>query len=173
MGRTAKKYQGAFTKRDARKVERALSKTSLAREHERLQALRLLAEGYSVEQIAAALGLSRPTVYRIADRYLTKRLVESVVDQPRSGRPRSAPAIDVERIREVLEKSPLALGYRHNVWTVPLITMHFRERYGVEVSEMTLRRRMQTMGLRFKRPQYFYSEKDPNRAQKKGRLSAG
>jgi DNA-binding NarL/FixJ family response regulator len=71
MGRTAKKYQGAFTKRDACKVERALSKTSWAREHERLQALRLLAEGYSVEQIAAVLGLSRPTVYRIADRYLT------------------------------------------------------------------------------------------------------
>jgi transposase len=173
MGRTAKKYQGVFTKRDARTGERALAKTSLAREQERLPALRLLAEGYAVEQMAAVLGLSRPTVDRIADRYLTKRLVESVVDQPRRGRPRTAPAIDGERLREVLEKSPLALGYRHNVWTVPLITMHFRERYGVEVSEMTLRRRRQTMGWRFQRPQYFSSEKDPNRAQKKGRLSAG
>jgi transposase len=173
MGRTARKYQGAFTKRDTRKVERALSETSLAREHDRLQSLRLLAEGYSVEEIAAALRLSRATVYRIADRYLTKRLVESVADQPRSGRPRSAPAIDAERIREVLEESPLELGYQRNVWTVPLLTMHFRESYDVEVSEMTLRRRMQAMGLRFKRPQYFYSEKDPNRAQKKGPLSAG
>lgn len=173
MGRTAKKYQGAFTKRDARKVERALFETSLAREHDRLQSLRLLAEGYSVEEIAAALGLSRPTVYRIADRYLTKRLVESVVDQPRRGRPRSAPVVDAERIQEVLEKSPRELGYRHNVWTVPLLTRHFRERYGVELSEMTLRRRMQAMELRCKRPQYVYSEKDPNRAQKKGPLSAG
>ena len=107
MGRTARKYQAAFTRRDARKMERALSKTSLAREHDRLQALRLLAEGYSVEEIAAVLGLSRPTVYRIADRYLTKRSVESVVDQPRRGRPRSAPGVDAERIQEVLEKSPL------------------------------------------------------------------
>jgi hypothetical protein len=30
---------------------------------------------------------------------------------------------------------------------------------------MTLRRRMQAMGLRFKRPPYFDSEKDPNRAR--------
>jgi transposase len=52
------------------------------------------------------------------------------------------------------------------------MTIHLQEVYGIEVSEMTLRRRMQTMGLRFKRPKYFYSEKDPNRAQKKGRLSA-
>src|SRR4051794_10737129 len=169
MGRTARKDQAAFTRRDARKMERALSKTSLAREHDRLQALRLLAEGYSVEEIAAVLGLSRPTVYRIADRYLTTRSVDSVVDQPRRGRPRSAPGVDAERIQEVLEKSPLELGYRCNVWTVPLLTRHFQQRYGVELSEMTLRRRVQTMGLRFKRPQYFYSEKDPNRAQKKGR----
>jgi transposase len=172
MGRTASKYQQAFTRRDARKVERALSETSLAREHDRLQALRLLAEGHSVEEIAAALGLSRPTVYRIADRYLTGRLAESVVDQPRSGRPRSAPEVDAERIQEILKKSPLELGYRRNVWTVPLVTIHLREVYGITVSEMTVRRRMQAMGLRFKRPKYFYSEKDPNRAQKKGRLSA-
>jgi transposase len=172
MGRRARKYQEAFTKRDTRKAERALSKTSLAREHERLQALRLLAEGYSVEEIAAVLGLSRPTVYRTADRYLAERRVESVIDQPRSGRPRSAPMVDAERIQGVLEKSPLELGYRYNVWTVPLLTRHFRESEGVELSEITLRRRMQAMGLRCKRPQYFYSEKDPNRAQKKGRLFA-
>jgi transposase len=109
MGRTARKYQEAFTKRDKRKVERALSKTSLAREHDRLQALRLLAEDYSVEEIAAVLGLSRPTVYRTADRYLTKRRVESVIDQPRSGRPRSAPVVDAERIQELLESRGAAM----------------------------------------------------------------
>src|SRR3954447_11015549 len=172
MGRTARKYQEAFTKRDTRKVERALSKTSLAREHDRLQALRLLAAGYSVEETAAVLGLSRPTLYRTADRYVTKRRGGSVIDQPRSVRPRSAPVVDAERILEVLARSPRELGYRYNVWTVPLLTRHFRESEGVELSEMTLRRRMQARGLRFKRPQYFYSEKDPNRAQKKGRLFA-
>jgi transposase len=173
MGRKASKYQEVFTRRAARKIERALAETSLAREHDRLQTLRLLTEGYSVVEIATALGFSRPTIYRIADRYLTGRLAESVVDQPRSGRPLSAPAADAELIQATLEKSPRELGYRHNVWTVPLMTIHLQEVYGIEVSEMTLRRRMQSMGLRFKRPQYFYSEKDPNRAQKKGRLSAG
>src|SRR3954470_5186554 len=112
MGRKASKYQEAFTRRDARKIERALAETSLAREHDRLQTLRLLTEGYSVVEIATALGFSRPTVYRIADRYLTGRLVESVVDQPRSGRPLSAPAADAELIQATLEKSPRELGYR-------------------------------------------------------------
>jgi transposase len=80
--------------------------------------------------------------------------------------------VDAERILEVLARSPRELGYRYNVWTVPLLTRHFRESEGVELSEMTLRRRMQARGLRFKRPQYFYSEKDPHRAPKKGRLFA-
>src|SRR5947209_6955575 len=160
MGRRASKYQEAFTRRDARKIERALAETSLAREHNRLPSL--------LVEIATALGFSRPTVYRTADRYLTGRLVESAVDQPRSGRPLSAPAADAELIQATLQKSPRELGYRHNVWTVPLMTIHLQEVYGIEVSEMTLRRRMQTMGRRFKRPKYCYSEKDPNRAQKKG-----
>jgi hypothetical protein len=63
--------------------------------------------------------------------------VESVIDQPRSGRPRSAPVVDAERIQEVLEKSPLELGYRYNVWTVPLLTRHFRESEGVELNQTT------------------------------------
>jgi DNA-binding NarL/FixJ family response regulator len=82
MGRKASKYQEAFTRRDARKIERALAETSLAREHDRLQTLRLLKEGYSVVEIATALGFSRPTVYRIADRYLTGRLVDRAAAVP-------------------------------------------------------------------------------------------
>ncbi len=39
------------------------------------------------------------------------------------------------------------------------------------ISARTLRRRMKEIGLRCKRPRYVYSEKEPHRAQKKGRLS--
>jgi transposase len=144
----------------------------LAREHDRRPALRLLAEGYPVEEIAAVLGLSRPTVSRPADRYLTKRRVESVIDQARSGPPRSAPVVEAERMPEVLERSPLKLGYRYNGWTGPLLTRPFRESEGVERSEVTLRRRRQALGLRCQRPPYFSSEKEPKRAPQKGRLCA-
>src|SRR4051794_41384591 len=98
MGRTARKYQEAFTKRDTRKVERALSKTSLAREHDRLQALRLLAAGYSVEETAAVLGLSRPTLYRTADRYVTKRRAGRGMRRPPDRRPRGFPAARAEQL---------------------------------------------------------------------------
>jgi transposase len=76
------------------------------------------------------------------------------------------------RILRELSRNPLRLGYRTTVWTVKLLAKHLSQIYQCTISTRTLRRRMKDTGLRFKRPRYFYEEKDPNRAQKKGRLSA-
>jgi transposase len=119
--------------------------------------------------VAKLLGKSFQVVYLWVDAYLKTHSVEALFDAPKSGRPLSAPGITDARIVRELKKDPLALGYHTTVWTVKVLAQHLSLSYGCEIRPFTLYRRMKAMGLRSKRPRYVYSEKDPNRTQKKGR----
>ena len=134
----------------------------------RLQAVLLVAQGQSFPQAAQVTGLDRRTVYRWVARYLARHQVGDLPDRPRTGRPACAPRLTRDQILQALQRSPLRLGYRTNVWTVPALTLHLNERHHSRLSSRTVRRRMKQIGLVCKRPRYFYSEKDPHRAQKKG-----
>jgi transposase len=136
-----------------------------------LQAVLLVAEGRLVAEAAHITGLSRRTVYQLVNSYTARHAVEALCESPRSGRPTVAQALTPARILRELDRSPLRLGYRTNVWTVELLAARLAERYGCAINPRTLRRRMRRMGLRCKRPRYVYSEKEPHLAQKKGRLS--
>lgn len=97
--------------------------------------------------------------------------MESLYERARAGRPRVAKPVTPARVLRELQRNPLRLGYQTTIWTVALLATHLSQRYQCQVSPHTLRRRMREIGLRCKRPRYVYSEKDPHRAQKKGRLS--
>jgi transposase len=116
--------------------------------------------------------VSLQTVYNWLSRYLGRHQVAALEEAPRSGRPPIAKQITKARILRELRRNPLRLGYPTTVWTVELLAHRLSERYQCTISSDTLRRRMRQIGLRCKRPRYFYEEKDPHRAQKKGRLSA-
>jgi transposase len=160
-----------FTATDHRRLVRALAKAREARLYRRLQAVLLVAEGRLVAEAAHITGLSRRTVYQLVNSYTARHAVEALCESPRSGRPTVAQALTPARILRELDRSPLRLGYRTNVWTVELLAARLAERYGCAINPRTLRRRMRRMGLRCKRPRYVYSEKEPHLAQKKGRLS--
>jgi len=160
-----------FTAIDHRRLVRALAAAREARLYRRLQAVLLVAEGRSVAEAAHVTGLSRRAIYHLVNSYTARHEVEALCESPRTGRPAVAQAITPARILRELDRSPLRLGYRTNVWTVELLAARLAERYGCRISPRTLRRRMRRMGLRCKRPRYVYSEKEPHLAQKKGRLS--
>lgn len=162
-----------FDERDRQRLSQGLDHAVEARVFRRLQAVLLVAQGRSFTETAGITGLSLRSVYHLVDRYLQSHEVDSLLDQPRSGRPTAAPIVTKERILRELRRSPLKLGYRTNVWTVETLADHLSRRYQCVVKPRTLRRRMKEAGLVCTRPRYFYSEKDPHRAQKKGRLSEG
>ena len=118
--------------------------------------------------VAQITKLSLRSVYHLVRRYLESHQVESLEDRPRSGRSPLAPHLTEAQILQALRRSPLKLGYRTNTWTVETLAHYLGERYQCQISPWTLRRRMKKINLVFKRPRYFYSEKDPHRAQKKG-----
>lgn len=158
-----------FTARDLRRLESALRQARDARLYRRLQAVLLVARGAAASEVAATVGASRQSIYNWLAQYATARRAESLRDGTRAGRPRSAAELTRELLLAELARDPLALGYSTRVWTVALLATHLRERCGCSVTARTLRRRMREAGLRWKRPRYVLSERDPHAAQKKGR----
>ena len=105
-------------------------------------------------------------------RYWTERTAECLREGVRSGRPRTDATLSDEMIFSALSLDPRTLGYRHNAWTVAVLSDYLNLSHATAVGPATMRRRLKAMGLRYKRPKYVYEDKEPNRAQKKGRSSA-
>lgn len=163
--------KSGFNAWDRRRLSQAAAQAAEARVFRRLQAVLLVAEGRSFDEVAQITGLSRRTIYYLVGRYLHCHQVTVWHDESRSGRPPVALSITKARILRELRRSPLRLGYMTNVWTVELLAHHLSQRYECPITPHPLRRRMKQIGLECKRPRYVYSEKDPHRAQKKGPLS--
>lgn len=166
-----KNAPSGFNRYDITRLQKAMHKISDKRTFLRLHAVLLVAKGMSTEAVAIMVEKTKRVIYYWVNIYLEHHLVQSLFDAPRSGRPRSAQNITDKRIVRELKRNPLLMGYNTTVWTVALLASHLSNRYECEIRPFTLYRRMKAMGLRCKRPRYIYSEKDPNRAQKKGRLS--
>jgi transposase len=149
-------------------LSKALAQAGPARFFRRVQAVLLVAQGRKLIEVTQITGLSRRAIYYLRKRYLRSHRVEDLADQPRSGRPVKAPQLTRQRILRELGRSPLQLGYRTNVWTVKTLALRLNARYQCSIGLWALRQRMKQIGLVCKRPRYFYSEKAPHVAQKKG-----
>jgi transposase len=158
-----------FDGHDKHRLQNAMDTASNSRTFLRLQAVFLFIEGMDVQTIATISRKSIQIVYRWIRLYAKSRRPDCLYDSPRSGRPLAAKEISDKRILQELKRNPLLLGYNSTVWTVALLAKHLSAHYECSIQPWTLYRRMKQIGLRCKRPKYVYSEKDPNRAQKKGR----
>jgi transposase len=161
-----------FHRSDLPRLKKALQATADKRTFQRVQAVLLVAQGRPMPEVAEIAGVSLQTVYNWSHRYLARHQVAALSGPPGSGRPPTAERVTAARILRELRRNPLRLGYRTTVWTVALLADRLSQLYQCPLSPDTLRRRMRRIGLRCKRPRYFYAEKEPHRAQKKGRLSA-
>lgn len=157
-----------FDRYDKGRLRSALAKTTDAKVYVRLKAVLLVLEDMPVTEVAKFFDKGRRTVYHWITTYLKDHQARSLQEGPRSGRPLAAQAITDERILGELKRNPLKLGYQTTVWTVEILARHLSRCYGCEIRPFTLYRRMKQIRLVCKRPRYVYSEKDPNRAQKKG-----
>lgn len=160
-----------FTHQDRVRLRKALKQAGNCRTYQRLSAVSFVAQGKSISEVARMLGISRQSVHNWIGAYLRTHQPSNLYEAPRTGRPIAAAAITPERILQALDKSPRSEGYMINGWTVATLAHYLSTRYKCPIQPATLRRRMKATGLRCKRPRYVYAEKDPNRAQKKGRLS--
>lgn len=164
--------QGRFTGADRRRIRRALDVVREVRLYRRLDALLLMAEGHSLDDVARHVGCAAATVRRWAWRYLQSHDAQALADRPRSGRPRTATDLSPQQLASVLACDPRQFGYQATTWTVSLLASHLRTHQGISISARTLRRRLHEGRFRWKRPRYFYSERADHAGQKKGGSSA-
>ena len=133
------------------------SRTPVAKERCRAQALLWLDEGETAEQVAESLRVSRRTVYYWVDRFHDRSeldLRQRLADAPRPGRPRTGGGGVDSWIAEVIDADPRTLGYPSAVWTAPLLVRHLRDHHDIEVSCTTVRRAIARLGIRWKRPRH-------------------
>ena len=157
---------------DRRRRARAFARVTDLRFFRRLQAVLLVARGLPLAEVARITGAKPNAVSDWVRLYLRTHHPDSLRDALRPGRPRAARRITDARIVREFRRDPLRLGYHTTGGTVALLAKHLGRRYACPISARTLRRRMRSLGLRWKRPRYVYADKDPHRAQKKGGLSA-
>ena len=173
MRRAKSPSEHGFNRYDEPRLKKALKRAADKRPFQRVQAVLLVAQGRTINEVAEIASVTGQTVYNWVGLYLDQHQVAALEETPRSGRPLIATAITKARILRQHARNPLRRGYRTTVWTVKLLAERLSELYQCKISPYTLRRRMTAIGLRCMRPRYFYEEKDPHRTQKKGRLSVG
>lgn len=164
-------YQAMLTTADAAALRKFTESVSDKRTYIRALAVCLLAEGATTNAVCTQLSVDRRALYRWLHWFLERRDPADLGDKPRSGRPSISASISDEQILIGLDKDPRIFGYAYTTWTVAVLADHLARQFKVHFSNSTLRRRMKAMGLRYKLPRYVYEEKEPNRAQKKGRSS--
>ena len=151
-------------------LEFLASHNPVAKERCRAQAL-LWLEGETVEPVAESLRVSRRTVYSWLERFHDRDerdLRQRLTDAPRPGRPRTGDGGVDSWIAEVIDTDPRDLGYRHTVWTAPLLVRHLRDHHGVEVSETTVGRALARLRICWKRPRHQLARRPDTWRQSKG-----
>ena len=161
-----------FTRHDRRRLAAALRRARDARHYRRLQAVWLVAQGYSARTVADLLKASRRWITKVLAVYRRRRCPADLAEAKRSGRPRVASGLSAEQLTALLRTDPQTLGYAASGWTAPLLAAHLRRSGIGPLSVWTLRRRLHAAEFAWKRPRYVFAQKEPHRAQKKGPLRA-
>jgi transposase len=133
----------------------------------RYRALRLLADGQALGAVAAAVGCSERSVWYWAAAWRRAGLA-GLVERPHGGRGRTLDGRAAGLLEQLLGSDPQARGYHATGWTVPALRAELAGA-GYAVGERTIRRALQRLGWRWKRPKYVLGRPDPAYAEKKRR----
>src|SRR5437870_5328063 len=123
-----------FDRHDGERLRRAMSAAGDVRLFRRLQAVRLVREGYDVAEAARLVGASRRAVYGWVGTYLAVHRPADLADGPRSGRPPAAEAVTDARLVREFGRDPLRLGHMATGWTAPLLAGHLPRKYGCDLT---------------------------------------
>lgn len=137
-------------------------------DHRTLEALRLravdqVAQGAHPEDVAAALGMHRTTVYG----WLAKARSggrEALAARPVPGRPRKLSGTQMRRVYDlVVGSDPRQLQFEFALWTREMIRELIRREFGVALSVVSVGRLLKALGLSPQRPLWRAWQADPDR----------
>jgi transposase len=165
----------SLSQRQRGELEQLVSHTPLAKERCRAQALLWIAEGADVGEVAELLQVSRQTIYNWLRRFQERAKLDlraRLLDAPRLGRPRAANGTIDERVAAVIDDDPRKFGYHATVWTAPLLSRYLHDHHGIDVSDRTVGRAIDRLGISWKRPRHELDLRPETWRQSKGGSNA-
>ena len=145
-------------------IEQAIKNDPDLRLRQRAQIIRLLHKGHKPEAIADLLSVSSGPVYYWHKRWRQQGL-EGLRDQRRSGRPRAADEMYRQKLVEILETEPQALGLAFAVWTPARLLTYMKQETGVAMHENTLRNLLKELDYVYRRPKHDLSQLQDKQAK--------
>lgn len=129
-----------------RKLLQKSLQTDLRPEYRRRIEIMVMAdEGYSQTQICEALGCSQETA-----RYWIARARDGQAHQWNDnpmGRPKTISDEYLERLKDLVKRSPREYGYPFERWTARWLGKHLAKELGIEVCDRHISRLLKEMGL--------------------------
>jgi transposase len=145
-----------LTGRERRRLEVCLKTTRELCTYRRALALLKVDRGTPIVEIARDLHLPTSTIYRWLTAYAKTRDVAALADGRHENRTRPRFWSDEAQrvLREALQTSPDALGYKAVNWTVPLLCTHIETVCGQKPSDRQVRQRLPQLDYVWKRPRH-------------------
>lgn len=157
--------QGQFLSPTQRRALLEKLRTDLRSEHRRRIEIMLLADmGYSQAQICEELQCSRETArFWISMVQLGQAHNWSILPV---GRPKTINEQYLERLKELVSRSPKDYGYFFSHWTAEWLSKHLAKEFDIKVSDRHINRLLKTMGLSTRRKSLSTPKSEPSEPSK-------
>lgn len=133
----------------------------------RMHIVLLASDGYSPVRIARVLFCSRTTIYSIVARFATEGRA-AFADRKRRGPRSRLDESALRRIEALLEEGwPVAHGWLRSRWSCSLLKLQVLKERGMAVSRETVRRALQRLEFRWRRPRPVPPPEDPKQKRKR------
>lgn len=127
----------------------------------RLQAIEEVLKGARPEDVAAALGMHRKTVYAWLKKY-REGGQDALLARPVPGRP---PRLSEQRLRELsallIETEPRQFDFEAALWTRDLVREVIHRKFDVSLSGISVSRQLEKLGLTPRRPMQRARQRHP------------
>lgn len=134
-----------------RRIERLVRKERDAEQRQRYRVVLLLGEGHSPTEVHRRTGAARSTIYRIQKRFLEEGengLRDRRVEAP----PIKLTEEYVQRLEEIIYKSPDEFGWNRTTWTTEALAIQLAEDTGITLHRSYVHRLLRQLGMRWGRP---------------------
>ena len=132
----------------------------------RLRAVEQVQAGAHPEEVAAALGLHRKTVYGWLAKFREGGR-DALVAKPVPGRPPKLSGAQIARLYEwIVGADPAQFSFEFALWTRDMVRQVIRREFKIALSVVSVGRLLRTMGLSPQRPLYRAYQQNPEAVQR-------
>lgn len=148
-----------------RRLERMTQRSRDPEEVRRALAILRLGEGRRISEVALLVSAARSSVYRWVG-WFDAADVEGLRSAPRGRSITTVTDAVEDKLVELLQQSPLALGYVRGQWSSEMLAKEIHEQLGVRIHASTVRRLLPRLGYGWRRARPFLFKRDPLKSQK-------